>query len=66
MRGYRRVEIDLLYVDTELTKMGKPKGRYSVEGVWIVDGIDDADDMCLAYFRFKMCSILWASFDIIC
>lgn len=47
-------------VDAELAEVGKPVGGDAVEGVWVVDGVDDADDVGFAAFCFEVLFILGA------
>lgn len=59
-------EVDLIAdeddgdVDAELAEVGKPVGGDAVERVWVVDGVDDADDVGFAAFCFEVLFILGA------
>ena len=33
-------------IDTQLAEMRKPKRRYAVEGIWVIDGVYDTYDVC--------------------
>ena len=46
------------HIDSKLSEIRKPIGRYSVEGVGIVNRIHHTDDMRLANFAFKVLSVV--------
>ena len=49
------------HIYAELAEMGKPVGGYSIEGVGVVDRVNDANDMGLANLGFEVQAVLWAS-----
>lgn len=66
IRDFAPSQVDLIPdeddgdVDAELAEVGEPVGGDAVERVWVVDGVDDADDVGFAAFGFEVLFILGA------
>lgn len=43
-------EVEEIYVDTKLAKLGKPEGGYAIERIRVVYRINDANNVCFSDF----------------